>query len=438
MSDMYYFDHDNKSHTDAKIIKVKKKFGYEGYGWWWLILEKIHEQEGILPADDIPDIAYDERIDEERFNEFIGFCISIGLLFRDDKSNTIYNKRMLADINAYKLLCGKKSNAARQRWNKRKSDEDIMPENDEDDNADEEQEQCTSNADTNNMNNQSKTYCNADVMHEQSKSNTDEVQEDKNEKCTSNADVMHKQSTSNALAGKKTKKNIINNNIIKQTTTDKTKQDKTKQDKTNADYTSPTGIAETDITFADPEDSIMLDDDAFWEEPTDTLKAKLTETGITPKRADELIQEYDEFYIISKIDLLKKQTDITNAAAWLIGAIVNDYRISDSKQSEPVSYAAAETDSDWEKFRSEHKRVFGKDFTDKRAYLNACLVQKTPSRVTKIIMLAEDVGSDSFGAFVRDNNIKSFSELIQSEELTAKLYEVYNASIQELQCELGA
>jgi hypothetical protein len=65
MRGMYYFDHDNNAHNDTKIIRIKRKFGYEGYGVYWLLLEVLHANTGFVTSDILDDVAYQERIDDE-------------------------------------------------------------------------------------------------------------------------------------------------------------------------------------------------------------------------------------------------------------------------------------------------------------------------------------------------------------------------------------
>ena len=46
MKDAYYFSHDSNARNDPKIQALMSKWGYEGYGWWWAVLETLREQPG--------------------------------------------------------------------------------------------------------------------------------------------------------------------------------------------------------------------------------------------------------------------------------------------------------------------------------------------------------------------------------------------------------
>jgi len=44
LKDAYYFSHDSNARNDPKIQALMSKWGYEGYGWFWAVLETLREQ----------------------------------------------------------------------------------------------------------------------------------------------------------------------------------------------------------------------------------------------------------------------------------------------------------------------------------------------------------------------------------------------------------
>jgi hypothetical protein len=60
-----YFSHDYHATGDEKIIRLLQKMGYEGYGIFWRIVEKIYENEGTIKAD-YELLSFDLRIPYER------------------------------------------------------------------------------------------------------------------------------------------------------------------------------------------------------------------------------------------------------------------------------------------------------------------------------------------------------------------------------------
>jgi hypothetical protein len=43
MKETYYFSHDYNARNDEKIIKLIQKEGWEAYGIYWAVVEKIYE-----------------------------------------------------------------------------------------------------------------------------------------------------------------------------------------------------------------------------------------------------------------------------------------------------------------------------------------------------------------------------------------------------------
>lgn len=62
--DTFYFTHDYHARSDERIIKLRAKHHAEGYGIYWMLIEKIYEAGGRLAAD-FSMLAYDLREDEK-------------------------------------------------------------------------------------------------------------------------------------------------------------------------------------------------------------------------------------------------------------------------------------------------------------------------------------------------------------------------------------
>ena len=45
MKDAYYFSHDSNARNDQRLIKIRMKYGMEGYGIYFGIIEILREQE---------------------------------------------------------------------------------------------------------------------------------------------------------------------------------------------------------------------------------------------------------------------------------------------------------------------------------------------------------------------------------------------------------
>jgi len=113
MKETFYFSHDYHAREDEKIMRLVAKNGWEAYGLFWAIVEKLYEEGGILEKD-YDSLAFALRTDSER----IANVIESGLFeFRNDK---FYSK----SVNARLVKRKGKSEMARQsanlRWSKQK------------------------------------------------------------------------------------------------------------------------------------------------------------------------------------------------------------------------------------------------------------------------------------------------------------------------------
>lgn len=65
-----YFPHDYGARSDEKVIRLLQALGAEGYGLYWLVVEKLYEAEGRI-AHDFALIAYDLRADEAKVRRMV-------------------------------------------------------------------------------------------------------------------------------------------------------------------------------------------------------------------------------------------------------------------------------------------------------------------------------------------------------------------------------
>ena len=59
-----YFSHDYNTRSDEKIKLLIRKFGMEGYGIYWSIVEDLYTNANVLRLD-YDGIAYDLHSDKE-------------------------------------------------------------------------------------------------------------------------------------------------------------------------------------------------------------------------------------------------------------------------------------------------------------------------------------------------------------------------------------
>ena len=124
MKDAYYFSHDSNARNDQRLMKVRMKYGPEGYGIYFMIIEILRDTENYtLNINDIHSICFDTRTKNEtvldilkNYNLFVfedDFFYSKSLKRRMERLDEIKQKRSYA---------GQMSGKARQVINKQEAD----------------------------------------------------------------------------------------------------------------------------------------------------------------------------------------------------------------------------------------------------------------------------------------------------------------------------
>ena len=90
---MLWFKHDTDANGDAKLKRLRMKYGLEGYGLYWYCLELIA---GSIDKDnltfelehDAEIISFDTNIHYERVQEMMTYMVSLGLFEQDQGAIT--------------------------------------------------------------------------------------------------------------------------------------------------------------------------------------------------------------------------------------------------------------------------------------------------------------------------------------------------------------
>lgn len=116
-SEMLWFRHDASARVDIKLQKLIAKYGCEGYGMFWVLLEILYENNGSIENDDdsmnIISFQSNSKIDA---TEFVKYCIKIGLF--ELTENSISNKRIQEFFTERNNISNTKKAAANKRWSK--------------------------------------------------------------------------------------------------------------------------------------------------------------------------------------------------------------------------------------------------------------------------------------------------------------------------------
>ena len=106
-----YFNHDSNSRNDIRIIKLRSKLSYAGYGIFWAVLEMLFTEENKLCIDDYDSLAFglqcDPKVLKQVIEDFDLFVVEDGCFYSRRLNNHI------EDINSKSTKA--KENASK-RW----------------------------------------------------------------------------------------------------------------------------------------------------------------------------------------------------------------------------------------------------------------------------------------------------------------------------------
>lgn len=118
MKHFSYFQHDSNARNDDKMIALRMKHGAEGYGIYFMIIERLRESRDYMSVKDYNIIAFDLRVSSEKIKSVVE---DFGLFVFTENGKHFYseslNKRM--EIKDERSISAKK--AASARWNKEKT-----------------------------------------------------------------------------------------------------------------------------------------------------------------------------------------------------------------------------------------------------------------------------------------------------------------------------
>ena len=131
MKDAYYFSHDANARHDPKIIKMISVYGMEGYGWYWVIIEMLREQDNfklsISDQRDIEVIASQTISDSEKIRKYLDDCVKIFKLFKKRKKY-LWSSSLLNRMEKMNEKREKGRKAAKIRWDREcQTDAKLIP-----------------------------------------------------------------------------------------------------------------------------------------------------------------------------------------------------------------------------------------------------------------------------------------------------------------------
>lgn len=122
-----YFSHDTNARNSSKLIRLRMKHGAEGYGVYFMILERLRDEDGYSSPTDYDMIAFDLHVDTELVRTVVE---DFGLFRKSEDGTRFYSSGFLHRMEVKDAERGQRSEAARKaiqaRWH-RNAEPDTDP-----------------------------------------------------------------------------------------------------------------------------------------------------------------------------------------------------------------------------------------------------------------------------------------------------------------------
>ena len=117
--DAYYFPHFSNARHDRKLKRLRKQFGIEGYGIYFMLLEVLRDQEDFsYPVEDLDLLADEFGTSTEK----VQTVVSKYDLFAVTDDQFFFSPNMIEYLRPYLERSQRARDAALKRWSEHKSD----------------------------------------------------------------------------------------------------------------------------------------------------------------------------------------------------------------------------------------------------------------------------------------------------------------------------
>lgn len=111
MSVSAYFPHYANARNDEKILEVRMKYGMEGYGIYFAILERLRDTEDYTSVTNYNVIAFDLRVDASKVKSIVE---DFGLFVFTENGEYFYSERFLNHMDYKDDISKKRAEAGRK------------------------------------------------------------------------------------------------------------------------------------------------------------------------------------------------------------------------------------------------------------------------------------------------------------------------------------
>lgn len=123
MNTRSYFSHDSNARSDEKILKLRMQMGAEGYGIYFMLLERMREDPNYMSVTDYNVLAFDLRVDAGKIKRV---AEEFGLFKLTEDGNFFYSEsfisRMQIKDEKQNNISEVRRKAAQARWEKEKGE----------------------------------------------------------------------------------------------------------------------------------------------------------------------------------------------------------------------------------------------------------------------------------------------------------------------------
>lgn len=115
MKETFYFRHDYNARNDERILELRSRFGYEGYGVYWALVESLAESsDGYLSRGAIGGLSVGLGLDKKLLESVLVFCVEIGLFY--EEKGRFFSSRIVAHKQERKLFSESGKKGALAKW----------------------------------------------------------------------------------------------------------------------------------------------------------------------------------------------------------------------------------------------------------------------------------------------------------------------------------
>lgn len=113
MKNAFYFPHFSNARNDAKVLKLRRVLGLEGYAIYFMILEILRDQTDFrFPLDGLEELEFELRVSKEK----ISTVIHDYDLFVIDETHHFFSAKFNEFMQPYLLKAEKNRESALKRW----------------------------------------------------------------------------------------------------------------------------------------------------------------------------------------------------------------------------------------------------------------------------------------------------------------------------------